>query len=132
MIVKVFSDAATNPQTKLSASGAVIINNGQQTQIKTTLPVDNNHEAEFLAAIWVFEQLQARALAQPIDTIMYYTDSRIVADAIGKGYAKHFNDLMERLTNLVDQYHLVVTEWLPEKQNQGAHRLALQALHSTR
>lgn len=129
MLIKLFTDAATKNGFGPSAAGVIIVINGKQIQLKHSLGNTDNHSAEFSAAIWAFEQLKRYPEIVPDSTIMFYTDSRIVADAVGKNYAKNFTDLAQRLITLIDQYHIVLTEWLPEKQNLGAHRLALQALH---
>lgn len=127
MLIKIFTDAATQGNPGPSAAGIIIVVDGQQIQLKSKLGQANNHAAEFQAAIWGFQQLARYAHAD--DTIMFYTDSRIVADAVGKQYAKNFSDSFQELTRLIDRYHMVLTEWIPDKQNRGAHNLALQALH---
>ena len=59
---------------------------------------------------------------------MFYTDSRLLADAIGKGYAKHYQPELDQLLERIDALPTVVTQWVSESQNPGAHSLANQAL----
>ena len=61
--------------------------------------------------------------------MLFYTDSRLLSDAVGKEHARHYeNELNELLTSMND-FKTVVVQWVPEKENQGAHQLANQALH---
>ncbi len=60
---------------------------------------------------------------------MFNTDSRLLSDAVSKRYAKHFDRQLATLLKLMDQFSTVVTRWVPEKENHGAHHLANQALH---
>ncbi|WP_295774074.1 ribonuclease HI family protein [uncultured Limosilactobacillus sp.] len=128
-MIKIYSDAAVSGNPGPAGAGCLIIINGQQHQFSHSLPATDNHHAEFMAAIWAFEQLAQFKSADQI--IFFYTDSRLVSDAIGKGYAKKYAAELSRLLTLIDQYPTVVTEWLPEKLNHGAHQLALQALHQS-
>ncbi|GAB6092052.1 ribonuclease HI [Furfurilactobacillus curtus] len=130
-MIKLYTDAASpayqTTSEETSGAGLLIIQNHHQHQLKQIVASGNNHEAEFLAAIAGFEAV--KQLAEPTDTIMFFTDSRLVADAVGKGVTKHYRDLTKTLLALQDGFQLVVTEWIPERQNHGAHQLALQALH---
>lgn len=56
-MITLYTDAATNPKTKVSACGVLIIENNQQQQLKFSLPTGDNHESEFRAAIKGFEAL---------------------------------------------------------------------------
>lgn len=52
MLIKIFSDAASQGNPGRSGAGVVILYNGQQIQKHHYLGVMSNHEAEFAAAIW--------------------------------------------------------------------------------
>jgi len=127
--MQLYTDAATEPNTEHSAAGILIIDNGKQHQLKQALPTSDNHTAEFLAAIAGFKQLLDQY--GPAHTIFFYTDSKIVAESVSKGYSKSFNVELHTLLHLQDQFQIVVTQWLPESQNHGAHQLAQQGLHLT-
>ncbi|WP_288529498.1 ribonuclease HI family protein [uncultured Secundilactobacillus sp.] len=124
-----YTDAATDSTTLKSAAGILILHNGHQTQLKEPLPDGDNHHSEFKAAIAGFEALQQRVNAPGEATVLYYTDSQLVADSLNKQYAKHYQELVDNILTLQQQFGLVVTNWVPEKQNMGAHTLAFQALH---
>ena len=127
MLIKLYADAATQGNPGPSGAGVVISADGKQTQLHHALGEMSNHEAEFRAAIFAFEQLLP--IASPDDTVMFYIDSKLVADSIGKSYAKHYPELIDTLMALIDRYKIVLTTWIPDRENQGAHRLALQAIH---
>ncbi|WP_054758505.1 ribonuclease HI family protein [Secundilactobacillus collinoides] len=115
-----YTDAATDNNTTLSAAGILILHNGRQTQLKAPLPNGNNHQAEFHAAITGFEELLKIAGDDaPDNTVLYYTDSKIVADSVAKQYAKHYQPLVDALMALQAHFSVVVTNWIPEKQNQA-------------
>lgn len=126
MLIKIYSDAATRGNPGPSGAGLIIIHDGIQIQKHHYLGIYTNHESEFLAAIWAFQEVASIASSQ--DTIMFYTDSRLVSDSIGKNYTHHYPNLLNQLNDLITTYHIVLTNWIPDKQNMGAHRLALQAL----
>ncbi|WP_214463793.1 ribonuclease HI family protein [Levilactobacillus brevis] len=125
-----YTDAATQPQTGLSAGGILIIHDHQQTQVKTTLQATTNHQAEFETARIGFERLLAVVTDPAQVTVLFYTDSQLVSDSLAKHYAKHYQSLVDALLQAQAPFQLVLTQWVPEKQNQGAHTLANQALHS--
>jgi len=125
--MQLYTDAATAADHR-SAAGILLINNGQQQQYHSPLPVSDNHTAEFLAAITGFKILIETF--GPQQTIFFYTDSQIVAESIDKAYSSHFAVELATLLALQDQCQLVVTQWIPESQNHGAHELAQQGLHS--
>ncbi|CAK8054065.1 ribonuclease HI family protein [Eupransor demetentiae] len=122
-MLQIYFDAARRPDTGQSAAGCLIINQGQQRQEKTTLPKTNsNHDAEFLAAIWALQLVSAEG------NLQLYSDSKIVVEALQKQYAKHFQAYVDRIQPLLDAYSLAFINWVPEKNNLGAHNLAQQAL----
>lgn len=121
-----YTDAATQPQTGLSAGGILIIHDHQQTQVKTPLQATTNHQAEFETARIGFERLLAVVTDPAQATVLFYTDSQLVSDSL----AKHYQSLVDALLQAQAPFQLVLTQWVPEKQNQGAHTLANQALHS--
>lgn len=126
-----YTDAATQPQSGLSAGGILIVHDHHQTQLKVELTATTNHTAEFEVARLGFESL-AKMVGDACETttVLFYTDSQIVSDSLAKKYAKHYQKLVDDLLAVQAPFQLVLTQWVPEKQNQGAHTLANQALHS--
>ncbi|MFC6201729.1 ribonuclease HI family protein [Lactiplantibacillus nangangensis] len=125
--MQLYTDAATEPATKQSAAGILLIDNGHQQQFKQILPMTDNHTAEFLAAIAGFKNLIDHY--GPEQAVFFYTDSQIVAESVSKGYSKSFAVELQTLLHLQDQCQVVITQWIPESQNHGAHQLAQQGLH---
>lgn len=127
MIIKVYSDAACRHNPGPTGLGAVIVFNNQQVQLTGQRDSMDNHEGEFAAAIMAFSYLKKHFKAG--ETVLYYTDSRLVSDSVGKKHAKHYSQLLATLLQLMDYFQLVVTQWIPDAQNHGAHHLANEALH---
>ncbi|WP_343032801.1 reverse transcriptase-like protein [Weissella coleopterorum] len=127
MIIKIYTDATIYNKNNQVGIGILIIKDNIQHQYHQTLDyAADNHTAEFLAAIAGFKKLST--LANPDDTIQFFTDSRMVSDAIAKKYSKKYKALLEQYLILQDQFNLVISQWIPEKSNQGAHHLARQSL----
>lgn len=126
-----YTDAATQPQSGLSAGGILLICNHHQTQRGVALRATTNHLAEFEIATIAFTQLAHDLGAQSAQTtVLFYTDSQIVSQSLEKRYAKHYQAQVDALLKAQHPFQLVLTQWVPEKQNQGAHTLANQALHT--
>lgn len=126
-MIKMYTDAATKGNPGPTGLGVLIIDQYNQQQLSMPVSRATNHEGEFLAAIHGFQYLLDHYDHQ--QTILYYTDSRLLSDAIAKNYSKHYQNLLNQLNQLVNQETMVVTRWIPEKDNHGAHHLANQALH---
>lgn len=127
-MIKLYTDGAFNPSTKKAAVGILIVNNGQQLQLGQSLTSNNNHSAEFAAATLGFQKLLENGLQK--EPVLFYCDSQLVIDSMEKRYAKHYQDQVDELLKLYDQFDLVVLEWVSDKQNHGAHELAWQHLNN--
>ncbi|WP_203623304.1 MULTISPECIES: reverse transcriptase-like protein [unclassified Lacticaseibacillus] len=123
---KLYTDAATKGNIGLGGIGILIIAEGQQDQTHLPLPEMSNHEAEFEAAIAGFRRLLALGLTGPVT---FYSDSKLVIEALDKHYAKHYGDYVTELTALTKQFSWVLWQWVPDHANRGAHMLAQQGLH---
>ncbi|MFL2050535.1 ribonuclease HI family protein [Leuconostoc mesenteroides] len=122
-MITLYVDAARDVSTGRSSAGAVLIIDKVQKQLKTALrETVNNHEAEFLAVLWALKYLPSN------ENVQIYSDSKIVTDAWHKSYAKHYQGLVDEINLQLTPYPLVLINWVPEKENRGAHNLALQAL----
>lgn len=127
-MIKLYTDGAFDPRTRKAAAGILIVVDSEQIQLKVPLEATDNHQAEFLAALSGFVALKKLEKDQLDQPIFFYSDSRIVIDSLNKEYAKNYSDELQQLIQAEDQYTVVVNQWLADHENQGAHRLALQAL----
>lgn len=126
-MIKLFTDAATKNNPGPTGLGAVILVHHQQIQLTGHVSSASNHTGEFMAAQLGFQYLVNHYPANEV--ILFYTDSRLLSDAIGKHHSKHYAEQLDALEALMNHFSTVVTQWIPEKQNHGAHHLANQALH---
>ena len=126
-MIKLYTDAATKGNPGPTGLGALILVGHQQFQLTSTLPQADNHQGEFVAARFGFDYLIRHFPDE--QTVLFYTDSRLLSDAIGKNYTKHYQKELAALNPLLQHFPTVVTQWIPESQNRGAHNLANQALH---
>ncbi|MEY8441494.1 ribonuclease HI family protein [Lactobacillaceae bacterium 24-114] len=125
-MIKLYTDAATKGNPGPTGLGILIVDQHQQKQLSQALPLATNHEGEFAAAIAGFTYLMKHYPHN--ETVLFYTDSRLLSDAIGKNYSKNFAEQLSELNQLIDQFTTVVTQWITERENHGAHNLANQAL----
>ncbi|MBD5806694.1 reverse transcriptase-like protein [Lactobacillus sp. 0.1XD8-4] len=126
-MIKIYTDAATKGNPGPTGIGAVIIADHKQVQLSIPTTIMDNHHGEFAAAQFGFKYLINHFSKN--ETILFYTDSRILSDAIGKNYTKHYKKELDDLNRLMAFFNIVITQWIPESQNNGAHNLANQALH---
>ncbi|WP_413627303.1 ribonuclease HI family protein [Fructilactobacillus vespulae] len=130
MFYKIYSDAAKKPNDTKTGISCLIIFNHKQLQFKKTINTVDNHEAEFKACLFSLEQAQQLSdQSNSSDTILFYTDSEILANSLEKQYAKHYQTLVDEILILENNFSLIITNWIPESKNKGAHNLAQQALH---
>ena len=114
-MIKLYTDAATKGNPGPTGLGALVLADHQQFQLTSTVANCDNHQGEFAAAEFGFHYL-----LQHFPT----------AQTIGKNYTKHYQAELDRLNALPNRFPTVVTQWIPDAQNQGAHHLANQALQS--
>lgn len=127
-MIKLYTDAATRGNPGPTGLGILVVSPDETIQAKQTLPNASNHEGEFAAAIAGFNFIRERFA--PSETVLFYTDSRLVSDAVGKNFAKHYESQLAELSASMAYFTVVITKWVAEKQNQGAHHLANQALQT--
>jgi ribonuclease HI len=128
-MIKLNTDAATLGNPGPAGVGILIVANGQQDQTHLSLPVMSNHEAEFAAAIAGFKRLQVLNLQ---GFVSFASDSKLVIQSLDKRYAKHYQAQVDELLTLIDSFDQVIWQWVPERENRGAHMLAQQGLHAER
>ena len=125
-MLKLYTDGATKGNPGPTGIGVLVTGLPHQIQHHAALPPMSNHEAEFAAAIAGFTLLRDAGLTTA--SVAFYSDSKLVVQAIEKRYAKHYPRLTADLLALIDQFPLVLPNWLPDRQNRGAHMLAQQGL----
>ncbi|MCP8848252.1 ribonuclease HI family protein [Latilactobacillus curvatus] len=125
-MIKLYTDAATRGNPGPSAAGILIVTPERQYQLQAPLPEQSNHDAEFSAVILGLEQLANRGLTTKI--LQINVDSKLVFQSLEKRYAKHYQAAVDRILALEAPYSMVIHQWIPERQNQGAHHLAQQGL----
>lgn len=126
-MLKIYTDAATNQKNHTFAAGILIVKNQQQTQLKYDISATDNHEAEFIAAIHSFNYLIENFPDE--DLVFFYSDSKILIDSLEKQYSKSYSQTLADLLALQENFPIVINNWISDKENAGAHTLAIQALH---
>lgn len=128
-MIKLYTDASTKNNPGLSGVGIVILTENRYEQLSIPLEKEmSNHEAEFEALIQGLDFLIDHLLIH--ETLMMYTDSKILASAIKKNYVKNnvFQGYLTRIQEKLNHFPLFFIHWIPESQNKGADNLARQAL----
>lgn len=128
-MIKLYTDASTKNNPGLSGVGIVILTESRYEQLSIPLEKEmSNHEAEFEALIHGLDFLIEHLLIN--ETLMMYTDSKILASAIKKNYVKNdiFRGYLTRIQEKLKHFPLFFIHWIPESQNKGADNLARQAL----
>lgn len=126
-MLKVYTDGAFDPQTKQAGIGIQVIADKEQTSYKYYVAhAFDNHVIEFMA----LRQALTLLAKQPKETLLIYSDSKVLVDSIEKAYVKssvyrvHLTEILAEL----EEYPLYFVNWLADGQNRGADQLARQAL----
>lgn len=128
-MIKIYSDAAYNPNTKEAGIGIQIIVGNQRVLNKLHIQsVFDNHLAEFIGLISALNYIEAE---YPLEqAILFYSDSKILIQSIDKKYSNH-SEYQPALAYILDKIKLMelfFPKWIPEVENKGADHLAKQAL----
>jgi|SRR5690625_597262 len=128
-MIRLYTDAAVNGNPGSAGAGLLIVTETEQKQIKIPLTGQwNNHHAEFKAVAlglsWLIDNNYQDEMT------FCYTDSQIVKHSIEKEYVKDQDakPYLNEILQLMNQFSIVLVEWIPEAQNKGADNLARQAL----
>ncbi|UUX34323.1 ribonuclease HI family protein [Fundicoccus culcitae] len=128
-MIKIYCDGSFQQDTKKAGIGILFYYEDEPIRFQKALEgLNDNHEAEFMAIIHAFQELNKRDVKNQL--IVIHTDSKIVANSIDKQFAKNptYHDLLQQILQLMDPYTLAFVKWIPEKSNQAADALAKQAL----
>ncbi|WP_317619370.1 reverse transcriptase-like protein [Apilactobacillus apisilvae] len=111
---KLYTDAATMNKSGNSSAGILIVHDKQQIQKKFKLNSNDNHSAEFEACLLGFKEIIK--LAQNDTNVLYFTDSKIVYESLEKRYAKHYQNFLDCILEIQDDFSLVINNWIPDKK----------------
>ena len=120
-----YIDAAASIEPKLAAGGVLIKTDDATYEASTFLGIMDNHEAEW--ATFEFGIEEANRLK--LNSLIVYTDSKLIADSFNKGIYKSYFD---RIQNLSQSYSMLLVSHTPRKKNKGADRLAKDRLYKER
>ena len=61
---------------------------------------------------------------------MCYSDSKVLVSTVDKNHTENssFFCYLEKIKQLLPNFHLLILQWIPENKNKGADNLARQAL----
>lgn len=128
-MIRMYTDAAVKGNPGPAGLGILILTGDEQIQLTRPLQGDwDNHLAEFSALLYGLTWLVENNLTH--EMTFCYTDSQIIAETINKSYTKneHYQEYLKEILSLMDSFHLITVEWIPESKNKGADNLARQAL----
>lgn len=128
-MIRIYCDAAVKGVNGPAGLGLVILKDGQQIQLSESLSqVYDNHQAEFLAIQAALHWLENQEHHDQF--IFIYSDSKTAVSAINKNYSKHeiYKPIMKSIVKQLKQFQQIHLEWVAEKNNRGADKLARQGL----
>lgn len=137
--VEMFTDGACSGNPGPGGWGAILRYNGREKELSGGEELTTNNRMELTAVIEAFE-----ALKEPC-RVLLTTDSKYVADGVGKGWAESWRkngwrkadkkpalnpDLWDRLLNLIEKHTLEIN-WVKghegHPENERCDRLAVNA-----
>lgn len=128
-MLKIYVDASTKGNPGPSGVGIQLIDDTHYLQLHFPLKLEmSNHQAEFAALESALEEVIQRDLHH--QNTFVFSDSKVVVETIDKNYThnSHFKPYLQRIQLLIQQFELLIIQWIPEKQNKGADNLARQGL----
>lgn len=127
-MIRAYIDAATKGNPGPSGGGIMLTGENIYIQESFPLPVISNHQAEFATFCRLLDFLQESKYTD--QTIMVYTDSKILAQTVDKNYTNNadFKKYLEDIQEELKFFPMLVLQWIPESKNKGADNLARQGL----
>ncbi len=137
--VIIYTDGGAHPNPGRGGYGAVLLYKGKRKELSGGYSLTTNNRMEILAAIRALEVLKRRC------SVMLYSDSKYIVNAINKGWARRWrrnnwmrtkeeaaknSDLWSQLLELCEQ-HEVNFQWVrghaASKENNRCDTLATRA-----
>jgi ribonuclease HI len=127
-MLRIYVDAATKGNPGPSGGGIVYVTEQGHQHLHVDLGIVSNHEAEFRVLLSALKKAQAQQ--DHLQTVIVYSDSKLVAGTIEKNYTNNpsFQPYLKAFQELEPAFTLLMVKWVPESQNKGADQLARQAL----
>ncbi|MGX7197818.1 ribonuclease HI family protein [Enterococcus olivae] len=127
-MIKAYIDAATKGNPGPSGGGIVLLGQDLYIQESFPLPELSNHQAEFASFNQLLDYLLDKRLEE--QTIMVYTDSKILAQTVDKNYTNNLNfqNYLQEIQEKLPSFSMLILQWIPESKNKGADNLARQGL----
>ena len=127
-MLKVYIDASTKGNPGPCGGGILIVHENKQEQLSIPLSKGSNHQAEFEVFLKTLEFLKEKGLNN--ETILCYSDSKVLVSTVDKNHTENssFFCYLEKIKQLLPNFHLLILQWIPENKNKGADNLARQAL----
>lgn len=128
----IYIDASCHPKTRQCGVGIVIQTKTKHETFSIPLLCHyNNHEAEFIALNITLRYLKDEFIDE---SIIIHSDSQTVVEAYSHQRVK--NAALKELYYIAQQRlkalpHVFI-QWIPEKQNKEADRLARNAMHASK
>lgn len=126
-MIKLYVDAAVSPTTGHAAAGILVVDGARTIEVMRPLPASDNHQAEFSAAILGLTALDELGFSG--QNVQLISDSKVLIDALDKGYSKHYAESLATIMNLAAPFPLVIPHWQSDRKNRRAHDLAQRGLH---
>jgi ribonuclease HI len=118
-------DGSSKPNPGMMRIGAVIECCGEKKRISKTVGLGTNNIAEYLAlieALKIARKMGAKA-------VEVYGDSTIVVEQVNGRWrtkSEKLKELKREVLELLGKFKRWKVEWIPEKENEEAHRLATE------
>ncbi|GMA47171.1 ribonuclease HI family protein [Tetragenococcus muriaticus] len=130
-MIKTYIDASTKGNPGPSGGGIVLFSEDKDIYEQKSFAISTsltNHQAEFAVFSYLLDHLYTQDLHT--QTILVYTDSKILAQTIQKNYTKNqnFKKYLNEIQKKLQNFALLFIKWIPEANNKGADNLARQGL----
>ena len=128
-MIRVRTDAAVNGNPGKVGIGIEILYQKQQFLFKENSDqLMDNHQAELWAIYRALIILEEKEWHQ--EMIFLNSDSKFAMMAIEKNYTKQiaYQEILKKVQEERKKFPQLFLEWIPEKENRGADKLARQAL----
>lgn len=125
-MAKVYIDAAARDNPKLAAVASVIIDDNVTYESSSCCGAVDNHIAEWLALIEALKVCRENR----ISSVIVYTDSQLVVDAIDKQFVKRavYQPLLKQVQDLTRDFTLFIVTHVPRSENKRVDKLAKDKL----